>query len=292
MSNVCASILDFPRKVLSEDLWLYASQDKENELPRIKPSLRYLIISQAEKLLRSLNLSLVASNLYGGAASFQWAPGSDIDVSVYASGWPDNISKDQIEKYQGFFKKIEIPFMGFTLHLFLKPPGDKDIEVADAVYDVLRDEWIVPPLILPDHFDPDEYFKPFIKNAEEKCNKLDIDIGRLRRSWKILEKSSQALKEAEDPKTVRSRIEKEKNVVRFLIKKLSDFFITTRERRYALHDTIKEQMLKDTNVGRMARFQEPEILWKYLDRAGYNEFLHQMYKVYSSGNLESVLSKY
>jgi hypothetical protein len=138
--KVLSSILDFPRKTLSEDLWRYSSDDKPNELPELKPDLRYSILSNIEKYLRALNLQMVASNLYGGAASYQWSPNSDIDVSVYAKGWPDDITKDSVEKYQAFFKEVEIPYNGYVIHLFLKPPHERDIEVADAVYDVIRNE--------------------------------------------------------------------------------------------------------------------------------------------------------
>jgi len=287
-----ASILDFPRKTLSEDIWQYSGEPKHEELPKLKPNFRSLIIHSIEKHLKSLNLSLLASNLYGGAASYQWSPNSDIDVSVYATGWPENISSEKVEKYQSFFKDIEIPFSGYVIHLFLKPPGDTDIEVADAVYDILKDEWVLPPLILPKGFDPDEYFKPFIKAAEGKAKKLDVDIGKLQRSWKILEKSSQALPTAEEPELVKDRIEKEKNIIRYLVEKLSADFLKIREKRYALHDKIKEKMLEDVNVGRMARFQEAEIIWKYLDRVGYTEFLHKLYEMQHGGKLEPLLSKY
>jgi len=292
MQKTNASILDFPRNTLSEDIWQYSGEKKHEELPKLKHNLRYTIISNIEKYLKTLNLSLVGTNLYGGAASYQWSPSSDIDVSIYAAGWPEGISADTVEKYQAFFKDIEIPFSGYEIHLFLKPPHDVDMEVADAIYDILQDEWVLPPLILPNDFDPDEYFKPFIKSAEEKAKKLDQDIGKLQRAWKTLEKASEALPQAAEPEVVKDRIEKEKEVIRYLVNKLATSFLKTREKRYALHDRIKEKMIADPNVGRMARFQEPEIVWKYLDRAGYVEFLHKLYKLQHEKKLEQVLAKY
>jgi hypothetical protein len=289
---ITASVLDFPRKTLSENLWQYRTSDKANELPELKSSLRTLIVSTAKMNLSKLKLELLASNLYGGAASYQWAEGSDIDVSLYATGWPENISKEQIESYQAYFKKIEIPFKGFTIHLFLKEPNEQILEVADAVYDILNDEWVLPPLVLPKHFDPDNYFKPFLKSAEDKAKKFDTQIGALQRSWSTMSKASEAKEDAVEPELVQQRIEKEKETIREIVKWLSDTFIKIREARYAMHDRLREKMQQDVEVGRYERFQEPEIIWKYLDRAGYNDFLHKVNKLHSGNGLEKILTTY
>jgi hypothetical protein len=293
IKKATASILDFPRKTLSEDLWRYSTMENKHEnLPKLKPDLRLVILNNIDKYLNVLKLNLLHTNLYGGAASYQWSPGSDIDVSVYADGWPENISKEAIEKYQAFFKNVEIPYNGFTIHLFLKPPLEEDIEVADAVYDILEDEWILPPLILPHDFDPDEYFKPFINAAEDKAKRLDKDIGILKRSWKLLEKSSEALPMAEEPEIVKDRIEKEKITIKALIEKLANSYLAIRKKRYALHDKLREKLKEDNTLDRFERFQEPEIIWKYLDRAGYTEFLHKLYTIEKDNQVDTVLDKY
>ena len=291
IKKTISSILDFPRKTLSEDIWQYPNNDK-NELPTLKPILKNLIVSTISTHLSRLSLTLTASNLYGGSASYQWSHGADIDTSIYASGWPENISKNEIEKFQEYFKNIKMPFKDYVIHLFLKSPHDKDIEVSDAVYDILNDEWILPPLILPKHFDPDEYFKPFLKTAKTKAEKFDVKIGELRICWSVMSKASEAKKDAIEPSLVQKRIDKEKENIRSIIKWLSDTFISIRDRRYAMHDKIREKMGTDLEVGRFERFQEPEIIWKYLDRAGYNDFLHKIYKLHSTNRLENILKTY
>jgi len=237
-------------------------------------------------------LKLAASNLYGGSASYQWSHGADIDVSVYAQGWPKGISEDVIEKYQDVFKKIELPYKDYEIHFFLKHPKDLDIEVSDAVYDILKNEWVLPPLILPNNFDPDDYFKPFIRVAENKAKKFDEAIGKLQRAWSVMTKAAEAKKDAREPKLVNDRIEKEKEEIRSIVTWLSKSFISIRDNRYAMHDALREKMQKEVDVGRFERFQEPEIIWKYLDRAGYNDFLWKLYKLQSSNRLEKILATY
>jgi len=285
-----AGVLDFPRKELSKDVWRY-DQDPANELPRLKPDLRSLILMIADKYLQSVGLSLAGSNLYGGSASYQWSPFADIDVSLYATGWPENITKEEIEKRQEFFKQVEAEYYGMEIHFFLKPPHDKNIEVSDAVYDIVNDEWVLPPLILPKKFNPEEYFKPFIKVAENKAKKIDLEVGKMRRSWKTLKKAYVALDTAEYPEIIQDQIEKEKNIIRNIVQRLAAAFMSIRNRRYALHDKLKEKIANGEDVKGLERFQEPEIVWKYLDLIGYNDVLHKLYKINEKNLLTSMFNK-
>ena len=287
--DVYSSILDFPRKTLPKKLWIY---DSPEDLPKLNPTLRALILDTAKDYLYRYHLELDEARLYGGAASYQWSPGSDIDVSLYANGWPQDVTPEEIEKTQSQFKDIKIPYEGYEIHYYLKEPGEKVLEVADAVYDIIDDEWVLPPLVLPKGFDPDEFFAPLIKEAEKKAGKFDLKIGELRRSWSTLKKASEAKGHARDAQEVEDRIAEEKANIKRLTKELAKAFIKVREARYAMHDELREKMQKDIEIGRFERFQEPEIVWKYLDRAGYNDFLWKLYKIDGSGELDRILAKY
>jgi hypothetical protein len=283
------SILDFPRKRLPDTIWIYDSPD---ELPRLNSSLRSLILNTSRNYLLRYNLRLRKSMLYGGAASYQWSPGTDIDVSLYAEGWPEDVRPDEVEFIQEQFKDIELPFEGYPVHFFLKPPKESSEEVADAVYDIIEDEWVLPPLVLPEGFDPDEYFAPLIKSAEAKAAKFDVRIGELKRAWKILRKSAEAKKNAREPELVEKRIRKQKKRIKDLMSELARAFHATREKRYAMHDRLREKMRDDVELGRFERFQEPEIVWKYLDRSGHVDFLWKIYKVDQAGTIDNILAKY
>lgn len=293
IKKITSSILDFPRKTLSEDIWQYSNiRNKIDELPRLKPEIKNIVVEIVKKNLNILHLNLISCHLLGGAASYQWSEGTDIDISAYADNWPNGISQQDIEKYQEFFRKTKIPYKSYEIHFFLKSPDEPKQEIAEGVYDVLSDEWLLPPLLLPKHFDPDEYFKPFIKEAEAKAKKFDTAIGELRRAWSIMEKVSKARSTAKEPDLVNSRIIKEKKVINEVTDWLSKKFIAIRDKRYEMHDALKEKMKKNVEIGRFERFQEPEIIWKYLDRAGYNDFLWKIYKLKTSNQLEKILSNY
>lgn len=284
--KIKSSILDFPRKTLPPKLWVYEDNDG---LPDLNPFLRDTIIREAKSELANFGLKLIASFLYGGAASYQWSEGTDIDVSLYLD-W-SQFKGDPLE-IQKHFKDIEIPFEGHPVHLFVKSPGEEMIEVADAIYDVIKDRWVLPPLILPIGFDPEEYFKPFIKEAEKKATAFDKDIGDLVREWAVLKKAKGAQDNARDDKAVERRIHIQKKKIKKIAEDLAENFLEVRNKRYAMHDRLREKMAEDENIGRFERFQEPEIVWKYLDRAGYVDLLWKIYKTNKTGKLDKVLEMF
>jgi hypothetical protein len=283
--TVQAGILDFPRKTLPEVVWLY--QD-DQPLPRLRPELRSLILSEARRRLASFGADLVGATIYGDAASYQYHEGADIDVALYID-W--NTFKGSHEILEEAFKTIEIPWKGFKLHLFVKPPTQKEqIEVSDAVYDVYHDDWILPPFVLPGDFDPDLFFKPMIELAEKKAQAIDIQMGIVAREWAKLKKALEAQKEdARDPIAVGRRIEIQKTVIHDEVQKLVEMFVAIWDGRLKLHDELRTRYVHNKDIDRYERFQFPEIVWKYLDEAGYVEFLKVLTKATKKGVIDSLL---
>jgi len=288
-SPTYSGILDFPRKTLPKELWDYS--DKES-LPSLNKNLKNKILSEVKTNLSQFQLKLVGCMLYGGSATYQYTNESDIDCSIYTE-W-DEKTIEEYNDLQEYFKTIEIKFGKHPIHLFLKSPEESVdyMEISDAVYDILNDEWVLPPLIMPKGFDPDKYFKPLIREAERKAKKFDTLIGDLIRSWSIMKKADEAKTDAREPEIVEERVNKEKESIRNISKKLADGFLLVRDRRYALHSKLRKKISEDKKIDRFERFQEPEIVWKYLDRSGYNKFLWTIYKAVDSGALEKALARY
>lgn len=284
---VTAGLLDFPRKKLPEPIFL---SDPENPLPQMQPKLRSLILSEARKKLSTFGAELIGANLYGGAASYQYQQGADIDVSLYID-WDDfQGNKDLLEQA---FKQIEIPYEGFKLHLFVKPEDQKEqIEVADAVYDVFHDDWKIPPLILPKGFDPEIFFQPLIEMAEKKAQEIDVQMGIVGREWVKLKRAVQARSEGpRDDDSVEKRIEIQKTTVQDEVKELCRMFVEIWKGRRKLHDELRIRYVQDRDIDKYERFQYPEVVWKYLDQAGYAEFLKLLSKAEESGVIEKLLGE-
>lgn len=283
---VTAGMLDFPRKKLPESVWLYG----DDPLPRLQPKLRAKILSEARHKLSKFGAKMIGCMLYGGAATYQYHEGGDIDCSVYVD-WDSFKGSEDI--LQDAFKTVEIPWDKYVVHLFVKPSNQTEqIEVADAYYDVLHDDWELPPLVLPKDFDPEVFFKPMVEMAEKKAQKIDLMMGEVSREWSRLKKCLRALKEgARDEVAVRDRAEIVRSVLLDKVDVLCQEFVKIWKARKKLHDQLREKYLNDRNIGRFERFQFPEVCWKYLDEMGYVEFLKVLAKANESGVLQTLIEQ-
>ena len=284
-AKVEAGLLDFPRKTLPPEVWLY---EDDRPLPRLQPKLRAEILKEARYRLKKFGAQLVGVMLYGGAATYQYHRGADIDCSCYID-WETFDGDEEI--LQEAFKNVEIPWDGYVIHLFVKPSTQQEqVEVADACYDVLKDRWKLPPLILPKDFDPEVYFKPMIEMAEKKAEEIDLLMGKVSRQWAILKKALEAQKEGpRDPETVDERIEIQKLSVKQSIDKLVEEFTEVWVGRRRMHDELRKKFVLNQDVGRYERFQPAEVTWKYLDGAGYCEFLKLLSKAHEAGSIDNLI---
>lgn len=284
-NTVTAGILDFPRKKLPEDVWEYR---EESVLPVLNPELRAEILKEARKKLAYFGADLIGANLYGGAAGYQYHKGGDIDVSLYINR---ETFKGSDETLSQVFKQVEIPWGDYVVHMFVKPKDQPEqIEVADAYYDVLRDRWKLPPLVLPKDFDPNIFFQQLIEIADEKAQNIDVLMGKVSREWAKLKVAAEARRDGgRDPEIIDERIEIQKMVLLDLIGVLVRDFVEIWDARKKMHDILRKEYVRNPNVNRYKRFQVSEIVWKYLDQAGYAEYLKMLTKAYSQKVIEKLL---
>lgn len=284
---VTASVLDFPRKTLPKDLWVYENPE---DLPKLKPELKNLIMENVKRLTNNFKLPLEDVRLIGGSASYQWSVGTDLDIFVLVN-WPQGVTDDKVADLQKEIKNTDLKYEGYPINFHLAGPKEGP-NVTEAEYDVTDNEWTLPPLVLPQGFDPDNYFAPLIKVAENRAKKFDGVIGELRRAWHALKKSSEAKKQARDKDVVEKSVVGDKKKVKGLVEKLARDYNRVWESRNKMHEELKAKMAQDVEIGRFERFQEPEIIWKYLDRAGYIDYLKQIWKLIRDEKLDDVLAKY
>lgn len=286
-ASITAGVLDFPRKKLPPEIWLY---EDDKPLPRLQPALRATILSEARYRLRKFGAKLVGCMIYGGASTYQYHRGADIDCSCYID-W--NEFKGDEEIIMEAFKSVEIPWDGYELHLFVKPSDQREQgEVADACYDVMRDEWVMPPLILPRDFDPNIFFQPFLEQAELKAERIDMLMGRIAREWGKLKTAAIALEEGgRDLEAIENRVAMQKLLVKHSVDMLVDEFTRIWKARKTLHDSLRSQYINHPDVNRYVRFQLPEIMWKYLDQSGYAEFLKTLSKAHEAGIIDDLLEQ-
>lgn len=286
-THVTSGILDFPRKKLPESVWRYNDAEP---LPKLQPELRALILTRARDALSRFGAKLKGAMLYGGAATYQYHPGGDIDTSLYVD-WGSFQGDESI--LMDVFKTIEIPWNEYVLHLFVKPRNEpQQFEVADAYYDVLHDEWKLPPLILPRDFDPEIFFKPLIEVAERKAQQIDLMMGSVGRRWASLKNALEAYPDARDPKAVSRRIQLSRQMLMDELTDLIRVFGDVWEARKILHTKLRQKhLVSGEELGRYERFQPAEVTWKYLDQSGYVEFLKLLTQAFKSGTITKLLDQ-
>lgn len=280
------SILDFPRKTLPEDLWDYENKE---DLPHLKTDLRNLVMKHAKKAAQSIGLPLIDVRLLGGAASYQWSKGTDIDIQLYVK-WPENTEDNEVLDKRRDIYKTELEYKGYPITFYLK--GPKEFANATEEYDVTENEWTLPPLVLPKGFDPETYFAPLIKVAENRARKFDGWIGELRRAWYDLKKDSEAKDTARDLDVVEKNVEGSKQEIKEIVEKIARNFATARQSRRDMYNDLRSKLAQDVEIGRFERFQEPEIVWKYLDRSGYMDYLYQLHDIVKKDLLDDILARY
>jgi predicted nucleotidyltransferase len=264
------SILDDPQKNLNPELWV---DIESSELPRLNDKLRNQIISFAKRKAEEVGVRIKYLLMFGGSASYQYTDKSDIDCVIYAK----SVKQEEYEALRKHFKDETSNFGEHVITLYLKPQTDRPLEISDAVYDVLNNSWIVPPLVLPQHFDPDVFFAPLIKEAERRARSFDLKFAKLLRLQADISDKKNALKlNPQDPVRIKRDIKDLKDDQILLIEDLVDQFHMIHEQRHELHRKLEQKVLQGETLSRFARFQSPEILWKYLDKHHYLDSLKKL----------------
>jgi len=278
---VKSSLLDLPRSQLDPNIWM-----SDGELPTLRPDFKKFLVQSWEHgvqavLSRSAAPWMKRIIFLGGTASYQWRESSDIDINIvvdfpaFRRIYTDFASVDEARDYLiQLGHKVNASGVYWQQHpvnFFIQEP-DVFRPVTDAAYDVLEDCWLIPPLVLPEDFDPKKYFAPYLKVAESWMNKFDEVIMSLRRSV-IDYKNNQEMREdpylSQDKELLEKRHTEICDEVTLHLKRLLMWFEELHERRSDLYKKLREQ----EEAKPFARFQEPEVVWKYLEKYGYLDLL-------------------
>jgi len=287
--TVKGSLLDLPKNQLEPNIWIA----EEDELPTLRPDLKHLIVRSWEHGVRSV-LGTSASPwvkrviFLGGSASYQWRTESDIDVNIavnfdsFRRLYPRFTDDDMAQKFliQIAIKinKSGVFWLHHPINYYIQEPGVAK-PVTDAAYDVLEDCWMIPPLVLPEDFDPKVYFKPYLQVAQSWMDKFDATIMDLRRATIDFKKNVEQRQDpylAQDRELLETRYKDICDEVTLHLRRLLMWFEDLRDRRNELYERLRQQ----EDYKPYARFQEPEVVYKYLEKYGYLDFLKALKGVF------------
>ena len=234
-----ASVLDPPRETLPPDIW-----DLSRDPPRLQKQASEVIQS---RLLTSLgdrfkSVSWVTGIfVIGSSAGYYWEESSDIDVSVIVDVEQFKLreqgtdTEDPIGTVGSFFMEINEEVLSETEHPlnFYAVPLGEELK-ADAVYDVLNDEWVKSPRPTV-AFDFDTLFEGAASRARDWARVLDLGLGEAKRDvvdYKLLGRELSLLS-PESRATVKKKIKAKIEEINDDVEDLVESYESVRDQRIA-----------------------------------------------------------
>lgn len=173
-----SNILDPIHDTLDPNVW----DDPGADAPKLKPQLRKWIISRITEIIRESEfgdptawLSLV---LTGSLTTYQFSPESDCDVSLFVDPQilPDWDRAKMIALMIDQLDEVKLPGTTHPMQGFVVPPLIKREDLYQpglrSGYDLLKDEWIIPPERNRVH-DVEREYNSYYVYALESADKME-----------------------------------------------------------------------------------------------------------------------
>jgi hypothetical protein len=189
------SVLDAPQETLNPKIW--------NDT-KLKPEVRDFILKTLEefKLPGVQRISFVGSN-----TGFQYTDTSDMDIHI----WIPDTTEEQGHKFKEIFPQdLKLPGTEIPVQFYVIGVDEsKGFEGKGAMYDVEKDEWIIPPLrsdIKVPYSHIMEIAKFFMEGIDNRCMELEADEKELEHLIKYIE----TVKEEDEKKEIQAKIDAKK----------------------------------------------------------------------------------
>lgn len=280
-----ASILDYPRADLDEDLFDIAGEDI-----KLKPDIRDEIEDVAYSMVDDIGLPDSAIKellIYGSILSNQWNPDTDVDCRIILD--PESVYEEYDVEITGdvifdmVVEKVHDVPLGNTKHPLnctIIIEGE-ETEIAqsqlgrteeDPVYDILNDKFINPPFYREDEFDPDVEFKEQRDETTKTMDTLDKLIQETRTDSIDFKLLQDAVRDVKSPGRLVSRLEEKLEEIE------QDVASLVKE-----YETIKEERGEAYKSDEPGHGQPGNIRQKYLERYKYLDVLRQLKRLFKEG---------
>jgi hypothetical protein len=255
-----ASIIDYPNKTLCTQIW-----DISKNPPVLKPSIRkkiiYNLLYVLKKKFKDYRKWLSEVTLTGSIVTNQNNLKSDVDINI-------SIDYDKFREFNSVSKKYKTdkelrqfirdkvytlndkPLVGkHPIKYFVIGKGHR-LE-SDFIYDVLKNEWLNKPKLIPVNFDPDKVFKTEKQHALNLIHKSIILIL----SIKVLIGDLLRQQDNEKEKNLRQRIE--------FLKKIEDSIKHIRKIRF------EKKHIELLSFGYSKNWEKYNVVFKYIEHYGF-----------------------
>jgi len=275
--HVEESSIDFPRKDLDLNVW-----DKKDSIYTIKPEVKKKILDIiSEYSDRNLNDIAKEIHIVGSIGTNQWDDGADIDVHLIISKAIDVYGDEKFQtKVMKWFNENREVIDGYINNhpIEVYPQYDKNQDLmSDSCYDLIVDEWLTGPKIVPSDYNPYEDFSDIaddLRNVVEDADKL---FGELKRDVIDYDVIKQAMEQLSPERKelfldrLKSKLEEIEEDIRILYTKRKEW---TDARKLASKPSTPEEALEDVELAK--RWKNQNALFKFVNRYKYLKIIKDL----------------
>ncbi len=197
---------------------------------------------------------------------------------------PEELQKDVFKFFRQDENVVYIDTHNIEVYLQFNP---KQELLAEAVYDLLLDKWIIGPKVVPESYDPYEDFSDVMSDVRELAKEADEELGELRRDIVdydtidgVIKNLSGDTKQRLLTKLRDKLFEIEADIE--TLKKLKLDWITLR--RESSKPVSEEEALKDVETAK--KWREANAIFKFLSRYRYIKVISKLEQMLSDKKLE------
>lgn len=274
------SSIDFPQESLDPAVW-----DLEGKIPILRKDVKEKILDLISKYPdKDLNDIAEEIRIVGSIGTNQFLDTADIDVHIVPKNikeWDEEDVNKVIKWFNENRDEIDGRIEKHPIEVYIQLNSNQDL-MSDGCFNLLEDEWLVGPKIVPMDTDPYEDFSHIaddIRNTVEDADKLfgelkrdviDFEVIRVALERMSGEDKDRLLQKLED------KLDELEDDIEALYAKKGEW---TDARRSASKPTTPEQALKDVDLAR--HWKDVNATFKFINRYQYLKTIADLQKLLS-----------
>jgi hypothetical protein len=268
------SSVDYPRPDLDMQVWA-----KSDEGYVVRENVQRQILNLIDQYPeRDLLQEAREIRLVGSIGSNLYVDDSDLDVHIV----PEDFStwnEDKVKEVMDWFKlndKLDKLVGQHPIEVYVQLNPSQDL-MSVAVYDLLNDDWLEGPKLVPLNYDPYNEFNYLLKDIRQSVQNADLLFGELKRDVIDYEVVKDALFHL--PKDQRTRLYKKlKNKLGEIEKDIEQLYLTRKEWVDARHNASRPNSPEEAknDIELAMKWNDTNALFKFINRYGYMKAIQDL----------------
>ena len=281
MKRLLESIIDYPQKDLSSDIWI-----KQDSQYLLKDDVKDKILAILKEYPHFDLTGADEIRIVGSLTSNQYVDTSDLDVHLVfgedklpKEKTPEDWQKDIFKWFKDNREAIEGYVQDHPIEVYLQLNPAQDF-LSPGIYELKSGKWLKEPQLVSSDFDPYEVYRNIISDIEKVVGPADVLLGRLKRQVIDYDMIKSMLKNMPSELRQKAKEELQKKLeeieasIEELLKTKKDWVMA---RRLASMPETPEQALSDIEM--MKTWVDKNALFKLLSRYSYMKTISDLEEI-------------